>query len=133
MFMGCSGITKIIVEDGVTNMPEGALRDLSALTYLFLPSSIEDSQWLTKEIKYSTYFLCNNINLEVVELGKDWNASINLSVSDKLTKECIINILNNLKDLTDVDSKTLTLGETNLTKLTDEEKLIATNKNWILE
>lgn len=30
------------------------------------------------------------------------------------------------------DSKTLTLGETNLAKLTDEEKAIATEKGWIL-
>lgn len=132
MLMGCSGITKIVVKDGITDMPEGALRDLTSLTYLYLPSSIVDSQWLTKDKAYSTYFLYNNTNIETIEVGNGWNASANFSVSDKLTKECIVNILNNLKDLSEEDSKSLVFGETNLAKLTDEEKTIATNKNWVL-
>lgn len=133
MFMLSSGITKIIVKDGVTDMPVGAFRDLKALKYIYIPASIVDSESLTKSNGYTDYFLQHDTNIETIEVGTDWNASINLSVSDKLTKECIINILNNLKNLINTDSKTLTLGETNLAKLTDEEKLIATNKNWILE
>ena len=132
MIMGSSGITKIIVNDGITIMPEGALRDLKALKYIYIPSSIVDSQWLTKTNGYSTYFLYNDVNIETIEVGRDWNASVNFSVSDKLTKECIVNIFNNLKDLSGEDSKSLVFGEVNLAKLTDEEKAIATNKNWIL-
>lgn len=49
-----------------------------------------------------------------------------------LSHECLLEMLNNLIDLTGATAKTLTLGATNLAKLTDEEKLIATNKNWIL-
>ena len=56
----------------------------------------------------------------------DFNVSVNLTV------QSLLNILNVLKDLTGMDSKTLTLGSENLNKLTDEQKMIATNKNWIL-
>lgn len=49
-----------------------------------------------------------------------------------LSHECIIDMFNKLKDLTGADSLTLTIGANNLAKVTDEEKLIATNKNWIL-
>ena len=132
MFMGSSGITKIIMNDGITDMPEGALRELKALKYIYIPASIVDSEFLTKSNGYSTYFLQNNTNIETIEVGDGWNASANFSVSDKLTKECIVNIFNNLKDLSGEDSKSLVFGEVNLAKLTDEEKAIATNKNWIL-
>ena len=132
MFMGSSGITKIIVNDGITIMPEGAFRDIKALKYIYIPSSIVDSEWLTKTNGYTTYFLQHDVNIETIEVGDGWNASANFSVSDKLTKECIVNIFNNLKDLSGEDSKSLVFGEVNLAKLTDEEKAIATNKNWIL-
>ena len=37
-----------------------------------------------------------------------------------------------LKDNTGTTAKTLTLGATNLAKLTEEQKQIATDKNWNL-
>ena len=39
-------------------------------------------------------------------------------------------VINGLQTVT--STKTLTLGSTNLAKLTDEEKQIATNKGWTL-
>lgn len=59
--------------------------------------------------------------------------SIALNSSPLLTVESIINVINALKDLTGVTAKTLILGTTNLNKLTDEQKAIATNKNWVLQ
>ena len=44
----------------------------------------------------------------------------------------MIAMFNSLKNLTDTTAKTLTLGSVNLAKLTDEQKAIATNKNWTL-
>lgn len=52
-----------------------------------------------------------------------------------LTHQSLINILNALYDYSSEGSTatyTLTLGTTNLNKLTDEEKAIATNKGWTL-
>ena len=52
--------------------------------------------------------------------------SFNISSSTKFTKEALVEILNNLATVT--TTQTLTMGDTNLAKLTDEDKLIATNK-----
>ena len=71
------------------------------------------------------------INLKTINLVTNWNWSLNVKDTD-LTHECIIDMFNKLKDLTGADSLTLTIGANNLAKVTDEEKLIATNKNWIL-
>lgn len=58
--------------------------------------------------------------------------NLGLNYSPLLTVESIMNVINALKDLTGVTAKKLTLGATNLAKLTDEQKAIATNKNWVL-
>lgn len=56
--------------------------------------------------------------------------SLNISASTLFEREDLVLILNNLKTVT--TTKTLTMGATNLAKLTDEDKLIATNKGWTL-
>ena len=56
--------------------------------------------------------------------------SFNISSSTKFTREALVEILNNLATVT--TTQTLTMGATNLAKLTDEDKLIATNKGWTL-
>lgn len=71
------------------------------------------------------------INLKTINLITNWRWSLNVK-DCPLYHECIIDMFNKLKDLTGVDSLTLTIGANNLAKVTDEEKLIATNKNWIL-
>lgn len=59
--------------------------------------------------------------------------SLNFSSSTLLSHSTILKILNGLVDLTGQNENTLTLGTANLNKLSDEEKAIATNKNWILK
>lgn len=59
-------------------------------------------------------------------------ASFDISYSTNLTREALLEIINNCQDLTGKTSKRITMGSTNLAKLTDEDKLIATNKNWTL-
>ena len=53
-----------------------------------------------------------------------------MSASNKLTHDSIMVIINGLQTVT--TTQTLTLGSTNLAKLTDEEKKIATDKGWTL-
>lgn len=55
-----------------------------------------------------------------------------LFYSNSLTVDSIMNVINVLKDHTGGTAHTLQLGATNLAKLTDEQKAIATNKNWVL-
>ena len=57
-------------------------------------------------------------------------SSFNISSSTKFTQEALVEILNNLATVT--TSRTLTMGSTNLAKLTDEDKAIATAKGWTL-
>ena len=57
--------------------------------------------------------------------------SFDISVSTKFEESDLVTILNNLATVT--STKTLTMGSTNLAKLTDEEKAIATNKGWTLK
>ena len=59
------------------------------------------------------------------------NVNLNISASTKFTREALLEILGNLKAQTS-GSKKLTMGSTNLAKLTDEDKAIATNKGWTL-
>lgn len=54
---------------------------------------------------------------------------VNLTIASNLTVESIMNIINEAADLTGQVAKTLTIGERNLAKLTDEQKAVATAKN----
>ena len=57
-------------------------------------------------------------------------ANLDIHYSTLFERSDLLVILNNLKTVT--SSKTLTMGATNLAKLTDEDKAIATNKGWTL-
>lgn len=57
--------------------------------------------------------------------------SFNIFKSTDFQESDLVTILNNLATVT--STQTLTMGSTNLAKLTDEEKAIATNKGWTLK
>ena len=62
-------------------------------------------------------------------------SGLNLNTCYNLSHETLLKFLNALYDYASegsTDTYTLTLGTTNLAKLTDEEKAIATNKGWTL-
>lgn len=72
---------------------------------------------------------CTNIEqIHMINIGTD----LDIHYCTKMERDALLEVLNNLKDLTDSTSKKLTLGSTLLAKLTDDDKLIATNKNWTL-
>ena len=57
--------------------------------------------------------------------------TFDISASTKFTREALLEIIGNLATLTS-GSKKLTMGSTNLAKLTDADKKIATDKGWTL-
>lgn len=58
---------------------------------------------------------------------------VDFSYSAKLTHDSLMSIINHLKDYSGTGTtRTVTLGATNLAKLTDDEKAIATRKGWTL-
>lgn len=56
--------------------------------------------------------------------------SFDISASTQFEKSDLVTILNNLATVT--TTQTLKMGATNLAKLTEEDKAIATNKGWTL-
>lgn len=60
------------------------------------------------------------------------NTSLDISSSTEFTREALVEIINNLV-YTNNHSYTLTMGSTNLAKLTSEDRKIATDKGWTLE
>ena len=80
---------------------------------------------------YSCTELKNFLFMEGVTLELTNNSS-SVTGNTKLTVESLLSILNALKDHTGGTQYTLKLGATNLAKLTEEQKAIATNKNVAL-
>lgn len=71
---------------------------------------------------------------ELTDLKGFTNLSVNLDLSSsrKLTADSIMNVINEAKDLSETGTATLTLGTTNILKLTEEQIAIATSKGWTL-
>lgn len=70
--------------------------------------------------------------LTSIVLCTDFNASANFSNCTELDANSIKNMFYALKNLSGEQSKSLTLGATNLAKVSAADKQIALNKNWTL-
>lgn len=68
-------------------------------------------------------------SLKILHL-RNINKSLDISASTLFERDALLEVINNLKTVT--STRTLTMGETNLAKLTDEDKEIAINKGWTL-
>lgn len=71
---------------------------------------------------------------ELTDLGgfSNLSVSLDLSSSRKLSVNSLMNVINQAKDLSSEGGATLTLGTTNVAKLTEEQIAIATSKGWTL-
>ena len=78
----------------------------------------------------SMFNVCSRLEeIHMINMKVDFD----IHYSTKFTREALLEIINNCYDLTTLNrTATLTMGTTNLAKLTDEDKLIATNKGWTL-
>jgi hypothetical protein len=85
-----------------------------------------------KETGYSgTFGGCKALENLLVH-GTIGQNGFNVSDSTKLTHDSLMSIINALETKTSGTTGTVTLGATNLAKLTDAEKAIATQKGWTL-
>lgn len=75
----------------------------------------------------STFFLCSSLK-SILMTGMKVSFDIHWSTSFETAD--LVTILNNLATVT--STQTLTMGATNLAKLSDEQKKIATDKGWTL-
>ncbi len=117
-------ISEIKIPHGTKNVYTQAFSGVSKLETIYIPNTIitpftSSTAYNVKTIK--NIYLENDFDCDGCEFSA-WDMS----------HDILIGILNALKDNTGLDAKTLILGATNLAKLTEEQKQIATNKNWNL-
>ena len=122
MFNGCSSLTTI---------PQLDTSKVTTMNSMFYRCSLLTSipQLDTSKVTNmgSMFNGCSQLK-SILMTGM--TTDFNISVSTKFETSDLVTILNNLATVT--STKTLTMGATNLAKLTDEEKAIATNKGWTL-
>ena len=124
-FSGC-GLTSLSIPSSVSSLSQGVFAANYSLSTLSLPGTAINFNTST-----NPFYSCSA--LENVTLGSGFNGQgLNLSVSTLYTEATIVGWLNALLDRTGQAARTLTMGATNLAKLTAEEIAIATNKNWNL-
>lgn len=123
-FASCSSLISINLPSGITSIGGFTFSGCSSLTTVDLPSSLIS-------IGQNAFASCSS--LKGVILGDNFNCNnLGLSSSTLYTRETILQWLNALADRTGQTAYKLTIGATNLAKLTEEDILIATNKNWTL-
>ena len=124
MFSHCTSLTSIPQFDTskVTNMMM-MFYNCSSLTSIPLLD--------TSKIVNTMYMFSKCGKLTTLGGFTGLNVDLDLSPCPLLTKESILNVFNKAANVTS-SPKTLTLGTTNLSKLTDTEKAIATRKGWVL-
>ena len=121
MFYSSSVITVPLYDTSkVTNMQEMFYSDYSLETVpAFDCTNVTNMQYIFTSCRNLKSILMTNIGV-----------SLDISASTLFERADLVTILNNLQTVT--STKVLTMGATNLAKLTDEDKLIATNKGWTL-
>ena len=122
MFYNCSRLRSVPSFDTskVTNM-SSMFESCLSLTSVpsFDTSNVTDMN--------SMFYNCRS--LKTIHM-KNIGVNLDIHYSTEFTREALLEIIGNLKTVT--STKTLKMGSTNLAKLTEEDKAIATNKGWTL-
>lgn len=143
-FFNCSNLTEIVLSINIEILGNEAFRGTKITEFILggkilriqmsaLPITLEKIN-LPKSLVLchnNAFSGCTKLRDVTFEDGFNCN-NVNLSVSTLYTRETILQWLNALADRTGKKAKKLTIGATNLAKLTEEDILIATNKNWTL-
>lgn len=125
MFRNCTRLTTI---------PQLDTSNGTDFSYMFSGCSSLTTVELTSFISSSNMFSsCTALeNLTVTGTITVNNSNLDLSSSHLLTVDSLMSVINALSDNTGGTKYTITLGSTNLAKLTDEQKQIAIDKNYTL-
>ena len=146
-FLKNTNLTNINIPNAVTKMETGVFSECSSLTGITLPNRLEYMRNRVFErctnlatinipssltqVDSTTFLACSS--LETVTLESGFNANgLDLSVSTLYSVNTLVTMLNALANRTGQVPYTLTLGSTNLAKLSNEQLAIATEKNWTL-
>ncbi len=122
-FLQCYDLKELILPNSLIMIDNDAFTR-SGLVNVNLPTSLTS-------VSTNAFRSCTK--LEFVTLEQGFNANnLNLSASNLYTAETIVSWIEALADRTGQSTYILTIGSTNIAKLTEEQIAIATNKNWTL-
>lgn len=122
MFSSCSSLTTIPILD---------TSNVNNMNYMFrYCSSLSELPALDVSNVTSTTNMFSGCSSLKSILMTGMKVNFDISSSTRFERSDLVTILNNLATVT--TTRTLTMGATNLAKLTDEDKAIATNKGWTL-
>ena len=125
-FQRCTNLTSVIISNSVTSIGGYAFAGCTNLKSITIPNTVTS---------ISETSFRDSLNITDIKLGQGFNAPLTLSSwwgTIQLTADVMVAMFESLADLTGQNAKTLKLGASNLAKLTDTQKQIATNKNWNL-
>lgn len=135
LFYNCSSLTSL----NLSNWEINSVKNLDSTFYGCKKLvTLDLSSWNLVNVTSTSQVFSNCNELTNLQFGNDIKYSFSLSSSTKLTVESLLSVLNGLYNFTEAGETPsssqgkLTLGSTNLAKLSDEQKAIATSKGWTL-
>jgi hypothetical protein len=121
-FIYCSSLTSIAIPNSVTSIGDHAFNNCRSLPSITIPDGVTS-------IGNYAFDNCNSLVSVIIENG--WVApSLNISYSAYLSVSSMVDMFTKLG--TTGTAATITLGATNLAKLTSDKKAIATGKGYTL-
>lgn len=130
-FASCTSLKSLVLPDGFgqnatvfTYKWNGCFQNCNQLESLHLPSGFGQKA----NSLANCFYKCTA--LKTITGNPNFKVSLNLSYSENLTHDSLMVVINGLQTVT--TTQTLTLGSTNLAKLTEADKKIATDKGWTL-
>ena len=112
-------LTEVYIPDNITQIGNYAFQYCDTITRLHIPASVT-------AIGSLVFQFCTR--LENVTVGEGFACDLDIGASTVYTADTLNAIIANLG----TGAYTLTIGSTNLAKLTDAEKAVATSKGWTL-
>ncbi len=136
-FYNCTGLTEIEFPPSITHLSGYFISGCSSLRKLVIKSN---TNWVNTAALNAgnPFFGCTA--LEDIQIPEDWPGMIgnfiisngSANFTNVLTHDSMVAMIANLHDYTGGTAHNLTLGATNLARLSAEEKAVAAAKNWTL-
>ena len=123
-FAACTSLTNVTLPNSITYIGSYTFNNCINLTHINIPNSVTN-------MRGYIFNGCTNLTSVILDNGFNGNG-LDLSASTRYSVDTLVAMLTALADRTGQTAYTLTLGATNLAKLSDAQKAIATDKNWTL-